>query len=189
MDVVEIVGVAFGLWSVWLTVKERILSWPVGIVNIGAFIILFYQVRLYADMGLQFFFLVLSIYGWWVWVHPERGKAKVLVTLMSVPSRVGTVAASAMGVLALGTFLSHYTNAAVPYWDSTATMMSIMAQYLMARKKLECWVLWIAVDVLSVGIYLYKDLLLTAGLYVIFLVLASAGLLRWRKSWRSGTTV
>ena len=77
MDPIEVAGVAFGLWSVWLTIKEKISSWPVGIVNILLFMILFFSVKLYADFGLQIVFLVLSIYGWWVWLHPTPGQQEV----------------------------------------------------------------------------------------------------------------
>jgi len=183
MDPIEVAGVAFGLWSVWLTIKERISSWPVGIVNIVLFMILFFSVKLYADFGLQIVFLVLSVYGWWVWLHPRPGKQEVPVTLLPTRVRVGALGASVSATFAMGFLLSHYTDAALPFWDSTTTVLSVVAQYLMARKNLECWYLWISADVLYVGIYAYKDLFLTSGLYAIFLVLAISGLLRWRKSW------
>lgn len=185
MMLVEILGVAFGLWSVWLTVKQRIWCWPIGIINILFFMVMFYQVKLYADMGLQVIFLILSIYGWYYWVHPKKDKKDVPVTLVPNAVRlvVFTVAAGAAAVM--GYLLTVHTDASVPYWDSSTTVMSVAAQYLMAQKKLECWTIWITADVIDIGIYTYKELYLTAGLYVIFLCLATSGLIAWWRSWRS----
>jgi nicotinamide mononucleotide transporter len=189
LNFVEIAGVAFGFWSVWLTVKEKVLCWPVGIVNILLFMVMFYWVKLYADLGLQFFFLILSIYGWWVWIHPTPGKKDVPVTLMTQPLRAGTFAVSAAATLLVGSMLGTYTDASVPYWDSMTTVMSVAAQYLMARKKLECWTIWITADVFDIGIYVYKGLYLTSGLYVAFLILATTGLIAWWRSWKRTNTV
>jgi len=186
---VEIAGVAFGFWSVWLTVKEKVLCWPVGIVNILLFMVMFYWVKLYADLGLQVFFLILSIYGWWVWIHPKLGKKDVPVTLMTQPLRAGTFAVSAAATVLVGSMLGTYTDASVPYWDSMTTVMSVAAQYLMARKKLECWTIWITADVVDIGIYAYKGLYLTSALYVAFLVLATAGLIAWWRSWKRTNAV
>jgi nicotinamide mononucleotide transporter len=184
MNIIEILGVATGLWTVWLTVKEKVLCWPVGIVNILLFMALFYQVKLYADLGLQFVFLALSFYGWYYWVHPKKGEDTVPVTTLTVRSKIGTTASWGFGTLIMGAALATYTDASVPYWDSSTTALSIIAQYLMSLKKLESWYLWIIADVVDTGIYLYKDLYLMSALYAVFLVLATAGYIEWRKSWR-----
>ena len=185
MNVIEILGVAFGLWSVWLTIKEKVLCWPIGIVNILFFMVMFYQVKLYADLGLQFIFLILSFYGWYYWIHPKKGRDTVPVTTLSLSSKLGTTATWGASTVVMGAVLATYTDASVPYWDSSTTVLSILAQYLMSRKKLECWILWITADVVDTGIYLYKDLYLTSVLYAVFLALATAGLIAWRKSWKS----
>jgi nicotinamide mononucleotide transporter len=187
MDLIELFGVVTGLWCVWLTVKEKVLSWPIGIVNILFFMVMFYQVKLYADLLLQVIFLVLSFYGWYYWVHPKPGKKTVPVTIMSFRYRAASVLSFAAGTAVMGYLLSTYTDASVPYWDSSTTVMSIIAQWLMSEKRLECWVLWITADVIDTGIYYYKGLYLTSGLYLVFLFLATAGLLQWRKSWRNSS--
>ncbi|MCU0860395.1 MAG: nicotinamide riboside transporter PnuC [Thermoplasmata archaeon] len=184
MNFIEVLGVATGLLTVWLTVKQKVLCWPVGIVNILLFMVLFYQVKLYADLGLQVVFLILSFYGWYYWVHPKKGETTVPVTTLTARSWVMAIASLGVGTVAMGAALATYTDASVPYWDSSTTVMSIVAQYLMSLKKLENWYLWIAADVIDTGIYLYKDLYLMSGLYAVFLVLATVGYLEWRKSWR-----
>jgi len=188
MDLIEILGVAFGLWSVWLTVKENVWCWPIGIINILFFMVMFANAKLYADFLLQVIFLVLSFYGWYFWVHPKSGKEKVPVTIMNLANRAFTFGTFIGGTVVMGYLLSTYTDASVPYWDSSTTVMSIIAQFLMSRKKLECWAIWITADVIDTGIYLYKELYLTSILYLVFLGLAIVGLLAWRKSWKSAKT-
>ncbi|MEW5747701.1 MAG: nicotinamide riboside transporter PnuC [Candidatus Thermoplasmatota archaeon] len=183
MNVIEVLGVVTGLLTVWLTVRQKVLCWPIGIVNILLFMVLFYQVKLYADLGLQVVFLILSFYGWYYWIHPKKGEASVPVTTLSWRSGAGTAATWGLGTVVMGAALATYTDASVPYWDSSTTVMSIIAQYLMSLKKLESWYLWIAADVVDTGIYLYKELYLMSGLYAVFLVLATAGYIEWRKSW------
>lgn len=189
MSWLEVAGDLTGLLCVWLTARQSLWCWPTGIVNAGLFFALFVEVRLYADAGLQVVFLVLSAYGWWRWLHPGPDRAELPVTRLAAPAIAGlgvlTVAVSAL----MGALLSRYTDAALPFWDSTAVALSLTAQLLLARKNLESWVLWIAVDVLSVGIYVAKDLVLTAGLYAVFLVLAVGGLIAWRRSMDGARTI
>jgi nicotinamide mononucleotide transporter len=185
MSVAEIVGVVFGLLSVWLTVRRSIWCWPTGIVSVAAFAILFFDIKLYADMGLQIFFLATSFMGWYYWLRGGRNNTELPITTLT-PNQVALIGLGLIAsVFAVGYLFSMYTDAHIPFWDSTASGMSVLAQLLLMRKKLESWYLWIAVDVLSIGIYIYKDVLLTAGLYVVFLLLAIGGLLEWRKALRT----
>jgi nicotinamide mononucleotide transporter len=188
-SILEVLGVVTGLWTVWLTVKERVLCWPIGIVNILLFMVMFYQVKLYADLALQVVFLILSFYGWYYWVHPKKGADTVPVTTLSTWSKVGTTATWGVFTVAMGAALATYTDASVPYWDSSTTALSIIAQYLMSLKKLESWYLWFTADVVDTGIYLYKGLFLMCILYAVFMVLATVGFLEWRKSWRDSKKV
>ncbi|HEX9987556.1 MAG TPA: nicotinamide riboside transporter PnuC [Chloroflexia bacterium] len=184
MSPAEIIGVVFGLLSVWLTVKRSIWCWPTGIVSVAAFAILFFDIKLYADMGLQIFFLATSFMGWYYWLRGGRNQTELPISTLT-PSQVALIGVGLVAsVFAVGYLFSMYTDAHIPFWDATASGMSVLAQLLLMRKKLESWYLWIAVDVLSIGIYIYKDVLLTAGLYVVFLLLAIGGLLEWRKALR-----
>ena len=187
MSTYELIGVAFGLLSVYLTVREQIWLWPTGIVSVAAFAVLFYDIKLYADMLLQIFFLVTSVQGWYYWKRGGRDRGEPPITLLTPRQRliglVGLLAAIAL----VGALFARYTDAHIPFWDAAASGTSVVAQLLLMRKKLENWYLWIAVDVLSVGIYVYKQVYLTAGLYVVFLALAVAGLLAWRRTVTAAT--
>ncbi|HXF99865.1 MAG TPA: nicotinamide riboside transporter PnuC [Bacteroidota bacterium] len=177
----ELIGVAFGLLTVYFSVKQNILTWPTGIVSVSAFGILFYQIKLYADMCLQVFFLWSCIQGWYFWLHGGEQRSALKVSRLTSPQRVAIGLAVFASVLFIGYFFDRYTDASLPFLDSTASGMSVVAQLLMMRKKLEHWYLWIAVDILSIGIYVYKEVLLTAGLYLVFLLLSVRGLVEWRR--------
>lgn len=182
MSWLEAAGALTGLLCVWLTTRQSLWCWPTGILNAALFLVLFMEVRLYADAGLQVVYVALSVYGWWRWLHPGEQRAELPVTRITprLAALLGTLTVTTAAVM--GAALVRWTDASLPYWDATTTALSLTAQYLLARKVLESWALWIAVDVLSVGVYLAKDLALTAGLYVIFLCLAARGLYAWRRS-------
>ena len=134
-------------------------------------------------MGLQVIFFILSVYGWYEWLHGGEKKRELAITRIK-PREWGAVAAVlAAGTAGLGCLLVKTTDASLPFWDSAASVMSVMAQYLLAKKKLENYLIWIVVDVLSIGIYYYKGLNLTALLFLVYLILASAGYLSWRKKY------
>jgi len=181
-DLLESAAVLFGIVSVYLSVRENIWSWPTAIVNVTLYIFVFYRARLYADMALQVVYIGISLYGWYEWLHGGRGKSRLAVSrgtrrLSLLLAGIGVVAAAI-----LGTLLARYTNAAIPYLDSTTTTTSLIAQWMMARKILENWLVWVAVDVVYIGMFVYKSLILTAGLYAVFLVLSLMGYFQWRRS-------
>lgn len=184
MSAYEIIGVVFGLLSVWLTVKRSIWCWPTGIVSVAGFALLFLEIKLYADMLLQVFFLITSVAGWYLWLHGGRNRTELPISTLSRKQLLALGVGLALSIYVVGYMFSTYTDAHIPFWDATASGMSVLAQVLLMRKKLENWLLWIAVDVLSIGIYTYKQVYLTAGLYVVFLVLATGGLIQWRKAYR-----
>ncbi|WP_223836559.1 nicotinamide riboside transporter PnuC [Paenibacillus oceani] len=181
--VLEAAASITGLLSVWLTARANIWAWPTGLVSVVCFFYIFMDVKLYADMTLQVFFFVLSIYGWVVWLS-GRGNAKVRPTTrmtgrLAIVLIVFLIAATA----GWGYALDGYTDAAVPYLDAFIAVLSLIAQYLLSRKVLESWYGWIAVDVLSIGMYAYKGLDAVATLYVIFLGIAIYGLVGWRREY------
>ncbi|MBI5472587.1 MAG: nicotinamide mononucleotide transporter [Ignavibacteriae bacterium] len=181
MSPLELTGVLFGLLTVYFSVKQNIWTWPTGIVSVTAFAFLFFEVKLYADMCLQLFFLWSCVQGWYFWLHGGANRTELKITQLTTRQRIVILLGVVACVLLIGFLFSTFTDAALPYLDSTASGMSVVAQLLMMRKKLEHWYLWITVDILSVGIYIYKDIPLTAGLYFIFLVLCIKGLIEWRK--------
>jgi nicotinamide mononucleotide transporter len=177
----EIVATMTGLLSVWLTARENIWAWPTGLVNVGCFFFMFEEAKLYADMTLQLFFFVLSIYGWIVWLTKREG-AKIRPT-RRITSRLALVMAVAFVVVTAGWgyVLKTYTDASIPYVDALIATLSLVAQYLLSSKVLENWLCWIAVDVMSIAMYAYKDLYTVAFLYVIFLGIATSGYISWKR--------
>jgi len=180
---VEIVAVAATLLSVWLSVRRNILTWPTGIVGVSAYFVVFLRARLYADMALQVLFFVQCSYGWWAWRRGEQ-RAEAPIRRLSARGRTAVGAGVVAVALVVGTLLDRYTDAALAYWDASASVLSITANQLLARRVLENWVLWIVADALYVGIFMWKSLYLSAGLYALFLGMVIAGLVRWTREYR-----
>ena len=178
----EVAAVLFGIVSVYLSVRENIWSWPTGIVNVTLYVFVFYRARLYADMALQVVYIVISIYGWYEWLYGGRGKTHLAVSRGTRRLAVSLAGIVLVGSALVGTLLARYTNASLPYLDSTTSVTSLIAQWMMARKILENWLVWVAVDVVYIGMFVYKSLVLTAVLYAVFLVLAVMGYFQWKKS-------
>jgi nicotinamide mononucleotide transporter len=178
----ELVAAVTGAVSVWLSVRQNIWSWPTAIVNVVLYAVVFWENKLYADMGLQVVYAVLSLYGWYEWQFGGEGRTELRVT--RTPRQLGALLTliAAVGSALLGTLLRHTTDAALPFMDSFLSSTSLVAQWMMTRKLLENWLVWIFVDVLYVGMFLFKGLYLTAGLYAVFLALAVRGYLDWRRS-------
>jgi nicotinamide mononucleotide transporter len=186
MNPLEVVAVAFGIVSVWLIAHEKVWGWPTGIVNVAVFILVFFEARLYADMGLQAVYVVLCTYGWYQWTRGGRGHAALRVSRAPRAAVAAGLLAGAIFAATLGLGLDRHTNAALPWLDASTTSFSLVAQWLQTRKWIENWLLWIVVDVVYVGMYVSKALYLTAGLYLVFLVLAGIGLTEWRRSLTAG---
>ena len=182
MSPLELLAAITGAVSVWLSVRQNIWSWPTAIVNVVLYAIVFWEAKLYADMGLQVVYAILSVYGWYEWLH--GGEHRTALHVSRTPPRIAVrlVVIAAAGSALLGTLLHRSTDAALPYMDSFLSSTSLVAQWMMTRKLLENWLVWIAVDVLYVGMFLFKGLYLTAGLYAVFLALAVRGYIDWRRS-------
>ncbi|MES2359170.1 MAG: nicotinamide riboside transporter PnuC [Gemmatimonadota bacterium] len=178
----EAVAVIFGIISVYLGTRENIWSWPTALVNVALFFALFLESGLYSDTGLQVVYFVLSLYGWYEWLYGGAGRTAITVTRTS--RRTWTVLAG-IGVVVwalLGTITSRLPGTALPYVDAATTTVSLLAQWMMTRKLIENWLIWIAVDVVYVGMFIYKGLYLTAFNYGIYLVLAVMGYFAWKRS-------
>jgi nicotinamide mononucleotide transporter len=180
----EALAVLLGLINISLIVRRSVWNYPFGLAMVAIYAWIFAQpdVRLYSDVGLQGFFFVVQLYGWWNWSKSEAESGEVAVLLLSAGGRIGWLAAITGATLAWGALMHRYTSAALPWWDAFIAMTSVSAQLLMARRYLENWVLWIAVDAVAIGVYSAKGLVLTAILYGAFLTLSIVGLLSWRRA-------
>jgi nicotinamide mononucleotide transporter len=188
---IEALGILSGLLSVYLATKRNIFTWPTGIVNEFAFFTIFFQVQLYADMFLQVFFFVVTVYGWLSW---KKSNANVIVRGLEASNKGYLVCVIIVGTLSLGFLMSHlhlllpdlFTKpAAYPYQDAFTTTSSIIATFLLAKRYIENWYLWIIVDVVSVWLYFSRGIVFLSLLYCIFFLLASRGLLLWKEEYRA----
>ncbi len=185
MTWIETIAVVFGLICVWLTIRQNILCWPAGLVQVVLFIVIFYRVKLYSDVILHVIYVVMQLYGWYHWSRGSNHQQSLPVSTLTSDGRWSWPFVAVVGTFVWGYLMATFTDAAVPYADSFVAVTSLIAQWLLARKKLESWYFWMVVDVVAIGIYFHKDLMLTAGLYAVFLVLAVIGLFAWLKSFRT----
>jgi len=178
----EVLAVITGIISVYLSTRENIWSWPTALVNVALYFVVFYETKLYADMGLQAVYFALSLYGWYEWLYggENRTELRVSRTARSLGVRLAIIGIACAAIL--GTLLARFTDAALPYIDSATTSTSLVAQWMMTRKILENWAVWVAVDVVYIAMFIFKRLYLTAGLYAVFLVLAVMGYVQWKRS-------
>ena len=180
----EVFGFVSGAACVWLVVRNSIWNWPVGIVNNVFFVVLFLEARLYADSALQVAYVAIAIVGWWTWLRGGTGRTEKPIGITG-----GTEWASLALLVALATwgmtlYLRRIGDTA-PFLDSLTTTVSLAAQWLLARRALENWLLWLAVDVVYVPLYVVKGLPLTAFLYVVFFAMSARGLFSWLGLWRA----
>ena len=181
----EWVAAIAGAVSVYLSARENIWSWPTAILNVGLYIIIFRRTGLYSDMGLQVVFLTLSIYGWYEWLYGGKNRSALRVSRASAREWLIATPVALLFWLVLGRSTARLPGVALPYLDAGLATLSLVAQWMMTRKILENWMLWIVVDVVYIPMYVYKGLPVTAALYAIFLALAALGLRSW---WRSYQT-
>ena len=184
MEWVEPVAAFFGLVAVILVVRQNIWCWPTGLVQVALYVFVFFQVKLYSDVLLHMIYVVVQIYGWYHWLHGGADHGELPVSKLGNPARMGWIAAALAGTIGWGYLMQTTTDAAIPFGDAFTTATSLIAMWLQARKRIETWYFWIAVDVVAIGIYYVKGLYWTSGLYVVFLVLCIVGLVSWQRSLR-----
>ncbi|MBK9795452.1 MAG: nicotinamide mononucleotide transporter [Holophagaceae bacterium] len=185
-SLMEVFGFITGAACVALLVRQNIWNWPIGIANNLVFIVLFYRTGLYADVGLQGFYIAISLYGWWSWLHGGRDHGALQVARVR-PLVAALLAGAVIGLTALlAWLLRRYTNSTVPVLDSLITALSLVAQFMMTRKWLENWLVWITANCLSVGLLIYKGLYVTSALYLVYQVLCVLGWIEWRRALRAG---
>lgn len=195
MSYIEFFGTLLNLACVWLVARKNILNWPIGIIGVILFGILFYQIQLYADFIEQLFYLTTGFWGWYAWT--KLSKQRKSADKKDIPIHYNTLKTNIRYVIGIGTcsvilgyFISNLhvmwpsafpVAASFPYLDAFTTVMSFAAQILLIRRVVESWVLWVIVDVIAIGLYSVKGVLLVAVLYAVFLVIASYGLFNWRR--------
>ena len=184
MNLLETVAALFGIISVYLSVRQNIWSWPTAIVNVGLYTVVFFQSRLYADMGLQVVYIAISFYGWYQWLYGGKGHTQLRVSTTTRRLGIALAGIGIVSTLVLGTMLHRTTNAALPYLDSATTSTSLVAQWMMTKKLLENWLVWVAVDVVYIGMFIYKSLYVTSLLYLVFLLLSVMGYRQWKATLR-----
>ncbi|MFC4857440.1 nicotinamide riboside transporter PnuC [Actinophytocola glycyrrhizae] len=183
VDIVEILGFVSGALCVWLVARQNIWNWPIGIANNVVFLILFWTAGIYADAGLQIVYMGLALYGWWAWLRGGVEHSALTVTRTTRHQWLVLGAIGVLGTAGLTILLDTATDSTVPLPDAATTVLSLLATWGQARKKLESWWLWIMADVVYIPLYAYKDLWLTAALYVGFLALCVVGLRNWSASY------
>jgi len=185
----EILGFLTGAICVYLNTRQNVLGWFFGIINAILYVAVFWQAKLYADMGLQVYYLVTSIYGWWLWLY--GGKSHDGVSVSHTPAKLYAIfgVIFILVTLSWGFLLGRFTDGSLTYVDSGLTISSLIAQWMMARKYLENWIIWIVADAFYTAMYFYKDLHLTAILYFVFLVLAVLGYIQWKRDISQPATV
>ncbi len=178
----EWIAVTMGILSVWYSMKENIWVYPTGIISTAIYIYITFKFKLYADMGVNTYYTAVSIYGWYYWLNTDSDAAQVPVTKNSFKENIFSAALLVGSFLILAYSLKNFTDSDVPIWDASTTSVAIVGMWLMARKKLESWVAWIATDLISIPLYFYKGLVLTSFQFVVFTVIAFMGYYAWKKS-------
>jgi nicotinamide mononucleotide transporter len=178
----ELGGALLGVWMVLCNLRVNPLAWPLAIASSALYGLVFWEARLYGDAALQLLFIAVALWGWWQWLYGHQADGAALtVHRLSARGRLAALAAMAVLWPAIGLLLRHGTDTDVPWWDAFPTAGSIVATVLLGRKCVENWPAWVIVNVVAVGLFAYKSLWLTVGLYALFALLALAGWRAWAR--------
>ncbi len=178
----EVLGVLSSLLYLLFSIRQNILLWPVGMISALLYMVVFYQSKFYADMGLNAYYFIISIYGWLHW-SSAKGKDGVLsVTKIKLKPGLLLAVITLSAFTGIGFILDHYTDSPIPYWDALTTALSFTATWMLARKIIEHWILWVIIDVISMGLYLYRGLYPTLFLFAIYTLMAVIGYRQWKKT-------
>ncbi len=180
--ILQIIGVVLGLLYLWLEYKANTWLWIVGMLMPCVHCVLYYRSGLYADCAMQGYYILAGLYGLGAWLLGHKSKDKPL-QISHTPLRLlfPLILIYILLNIIIYIILLYLTDSTVPFWDSMTTALSMVAMWMLSRKYMEQWLVWCVVDAITVGLYLYKGIPLTAGLYLLYTALAIAGYLRWRK--------
>lgn len=185
----ELLGSLTGILCVWLLIRQNIWNWPIGIANNLFYVFVFFKSGLYADMGLQFVYLSIALYGWWNWLHGGKNHSELNVSVTSGRSLLGYCGVAAASTAILYWLLRSFTPSTVPFADGLTTSLFLTAQFMMSRKLVENWWFWIVGDVLVIGLYIYKHLYPTTGLYLVMLAMSVVALVEWQRAMKKKALV
>lgn len=190
MEWLEFAGLVTGLLCVWLLIRENVWNFPIGLTYALISIVVFANAKLYADVFLNGYYVLMNAYGWYYWLYGQRSvqQGQARVSFAPRTTLLATLAAAGIGTLVMGWLLRNHTDAAVPYWDSSITMLSFAAMWMTARKYIDNWAIWFVVDVIATGVYLYKGIEFYAVLYGVYLVMAVMGWRAWQRSMRPASS-
>jgi nicotinamide mononucleotide transporter len=182
LSILEILGVLFGLLSVWFAKRENILVFPAGIISVLIYVFLCFKTRLYADMAINAYYFIMSIYGWYYWARKDVTENQTPITRNSRTDWIWTVAVLLVSFIVLSQILIHFTDSDVPVIDALTTAIFFVGMQLMAKKKIENWLAWIIGDLISIPLYYYKGLVLTSFQFFIFFIIAILGYISWKET-------
>ena len=182
-NAIELLGAILGILYIFFSIRQNILTWPTGLLTSVLYVIVFFQSKLYADMGLQVYYVFISIYGWYFWLKGRKPKdsEQVPVRRTKRPLRWILGFSSVILYVIILYILKNFTDSDVPYMDSLTTALSIVATWMLAKKYLGHWLIWVFVDAISAGLYIYKGLWPTVILFVVYTVMAVLGYIEWEK--------
>ena len=176
----EVLGALLGLWMVGCNLRVNPLGWPLAILSSLLYLLVFWEARLYGDASLQILFIGVAAWGWWQWRHGRQaGGEAIAVHHLSARGRGAALLAMALLWPTFGLLLGHFTDTDVPWWDAFPTAGSVIATVLLGRKCVENWPAWLVVNLVAIGLFAYKALWLTVGLYALFALLAAVGWRAW----------
>jgi len=182
---VELLGALLGVLYIFFSIRQHILTWPVGLLTSVLYIIVFFRSGFYADTGLQFYYVFISIYGWYYWLKGGDKKEEEDLPVRKITRDV--LVKSTLATVLIYAFilfiLIRFTDSTVPFMDSFTTALSIIATWMLAKKYIEHWIIWIVVDTVSAGLYVYKNLYPTVILFLIYTVMAIIGYFEWKKDY------
>lgn len=184
---VEVLGAVLGLAYIFFSIRQHILTWPIGLVTSALYIYVFFQAKFYADMSLQIYYVGVSVYGWYHWTKGSGAQDRQLPVAKTSPKRwVLLTVVSAVLFVFIAFILIHYTDSPIPWWDAVTTALSLTATWMLARKYLENWLIWVVVDLVSAVLYATRNLWATAILFAVYTGMAVVGYLQWKKGIKAG---
>lgn len=187
---IEVLGAILGLLYIFFSIRQHIFTWPTGLFTSLLYTVVFFQSGFYADMGLQVYYVAISIYGWYYWLKGDKNEdQKQQVPVISMPRQLilKSILATAAIYVFLLFILIRYTDSTVPIMDSLTTALSITATWMLAKKYIEHWLIWIFVDLVSTGLYIYKELWPTVILFLVYTIMAVLGYFEWKKTLKNPT--
>ncbi|MGP1435010.1 MAG: nicotinamide riboside transporter PnuC [Phocaeicola sp.] len=180
-NLLEVTGTLVGLVYLWLEYKASIWLWVAGIIMPTIYIFVYYKAGLYADFGINVYYLIAAVYGLALWKRGTAKKKELPITFMPKNVYLPLIVVFIVALLLIAWILIRFTDSNVPWWDSFTTALSIVGIWMLAKKYIEQWFTWIAVDAVSCGLYIYKELYFTSVLYGLYTVIAVLGYFKWKR--------